>query len=320
MSGYDQQAPFGSDEDRGKGPAEAPHAGLVLLSGGLDSTVCAAIAARETMAPLAVTFDYGQRHRREIESAAAVASHYGMSQLVVSLDATAWGGSALTDPSSVVPRARQHIGALRSASEPLGGGHDVARGGEAAREMDERPTGSSDAPATYVPARNTIFLAVAVAVAEARDIDAVYIGVNAVDYSGYPDCRPEYLNAFRAVACLGTKRGIEGRPVEICAPLISLSKREIVDLGNRLEAPLELSWSCYEGGIAPCGVCEACAIRIRAFDEAGLADPFDEAGLADPGNVRSQPEQRPQAGLWTGNDSWTRSKDSFDGDPHDVRL
>ena len=252
--------------------------------------MCAAIAAREAAAVLALTFDYGQRHRREVESAAAVASRYGMGQLVVRLDATAWGGSALTDRSTAVPRARLGIGQSQGPSADPGGGRpgggrpgaDSGAGAAGRGRAGEVPPVSSEVPATYVPARNTIFLAVAVAVAEAREIDVVYIGVNAVDYSGYPDCRPEFLDAFRSVARLGTKRGVAGMPVEIRAPLVSLSKREIVDLGARLEAPLDLSWSCYEGGRAPCGVCEACVIRSNAFSEAGWPDP----GIGQGGGVQ----------------------------------
>ena len=215
---------------------------LVLLSGGLDSTVCAALASRAGEAPpLAVTFDYGQRHRLEVERAAAVAAHYGAEQLVVALDATAWGGSALTDPAIPVPDG--------------GPGPGV--------------------PATYVPARNIIFLSVALGVAEARGLDGVYIGVNAIDYSGYPDCRPEFLDAFRRVAEVGQQRGVEGSPVEIRAPLVDLAKHEIVRLGVEMDAPLSLTWSCYQPtpGPLPCGVCDSCRLRVAGFEAAGVADP-----------------------------------------------
>ena len=212
---------------------------LVLLSGGLDSTVCAALAAAETgRAPLAVTFDYGQRHRTELDRATAVAARLGAEHLVVRLDTTAWGGSALTDPTVEVP---------------AGGGEGI--------------------PVTYVPARNIIFLAVALGIAEARGADAVHIGVNAVDYSGYPDCRPEFIEAFRRVAAVGQKRGVEGRPVDIRTPLIGLSKADIVRRGVEIGAPLELTWSCYRGGTAPCGDCDACRLRAAGFAAAGVADP-----------------------------------------------
>ncbi len=210
---------------------------LVVLSGGLDSTVCMAVAAREGPV-LALTFDYGQRHRIELDRAAAVAAHYGAEQLVVRLDASQWGGSALTDPAIEVPEA-----------------------------------GGDDIPVTYVPARNLIFLAVAMGVGEARDADAAYLGVNALDYSGYPDCRPEFVRSFAATAALALKRGVEGRPVEIRTPLIDLSKADIVRLGTELGAPLELTWSCYRGGPVPCGACDSCRLRAKGFAEAGRPDP-----------------------------------------------
>jgi 7-cyano-7-deazaguanine synthase len=213
---------------------------LVVLSGGLDSTVCMALADRESeTSPLALTFDYGQRHRTELDRSAGVAGHYRSDHLVVQLDTTPWGGSALTDPSIDIP---------------TGGTGDGI-------------------PITYVPARNSIFLAVALGVAEARGLDAVWIGVNAVDYSGYPDCRPAFIEAFRQVAATGQKRGIEGDPIEIRTPLIESTKPEIVRMGLALDAPLELTWSCYEGGDKPCGVCDACILRARGFAGAGVDDP-----------------------------------------------
>lgn len=213
---------------------------LVILSGGLDSTVCMALAHRESETPpLALTFDYGQRHRTELDRSAGVAGHYRSDHLVVQLDTTPWGGSALTDPSIDVP---------------TGGTGDGV-------------------PVTYVPARNSIFLAVALGVAEARRLDAVWIGVNAIDYSGYPDCRPAFIEAFRQVAATGQKRGIEGDPIEIRTPLIESTKQEIVRMGLALGAPLELTWSCYEGGDRPCGICDACILRARGFAGVGVDDP-----------------------------------------------
>jgi 7-cyano-7-deazaguanine synthase len=218
---------------------------LVILSGGLDSTVCMALALQHSgAAPLALTFDYGQRHRTELDRAAGVAGHYRAEHLVVRLDTTAWGGSALTDPSISVPAA----------------------GGEGDGDGD-------GIPVTYVPARNSIFLSVALGVAEARGLDAVWIGVNAIDFSGYPDCRPAFIEAFRGVAATGQKRGVEGDPIAIRAPLIESTKAEIVRLGVELEAPLGLTWSCYEGGDRPCGVCDACVLRARGFAEAAMDDP-----------------------------------------------
>ena len=218
-----------------------PGHGVVLLSGGLDSTVCMAIACAEHAEVLALSFDYGQRHRIELDAAATIAEHFGAERLIVSLDASAWGGSALTDTSVAVPPG----------------------------SADPDPT---TIPVTYVPARNIIFLAVALGVAEARDADAVWLGVNALDYSGYPDCRPEFVEAMRVVAMIGQKRGLEGRPVELRTPLVELTKAQIVRLGVDLGAPLELSWSCYRGGPRPCGDCDACLLRARGFAEAGVAD------------------------------------------------
>lgn len=212
---------------------------LVVLSGGLDSTVCMALAAAHSDPPLALTFDYGQRHRIELDRAAGVAGHYRAEHLVVHLDTSAWGGSALTDPAVDVP-----------------------------------PAGSTDGiPTTYVPARNSIFLAVALGVAEARGLDAVWIGVNAIDYSGYPDCRPEFIDAFRQVAATGQKRGVDGDPIAIRTPLIDCTKEQIVRLGIDHAAPLHLTWSCYRGGDAPCGACDACDLRARGFAAAGVDDP-----------------------------------------------
>ena len=216
-------------------------ASVVVLSGGLDSTVCLALAVEDGPAT-ALTFDYGQRHRVELERAKAVAAHYGVEQLVVRFDASAWGGSALTDAAIEVPAA-----------------------GSGAT--------SATIPVTYVPARNLIFLSVAMGVAEARNADDVWLGVNALDYSGYPDCRPEFISSFAGTAALALKRGVEGRPVAIRTPLIDKSKADIVRLGIEVDAPLRLTWSCYRGDERPCGDCDACHLRAKGFAEAGVADP-----------------------------------------------
>ncbi|MBV8234526.1 MAG: 7-cyano-7-deazaguanine synthase QueC [Acidimicrobiia bacterium] len=218
---------------------------VVVLSGGLDSTVCLALAARDAVDVVALTFDYGQRHRVEIDRARLVAGLYGAEWLCVQLDASRWGGSALTDASVAVP-----VDGLET---------DVI-------------------PVTYVPARNLIFLSVAMGVAEARRADAVYLGVNALDYSGYPDCRPAFIDSFRRTAALALKRGVEGDPVDVRTPLIDLTKAEIVRLGVDVGVPLELTWSCYLGGAHPCGKCDACRLRAKGFAEAGVADP----AVADP--------------------------------------
>ena len=215
---------------------------LVVLSGGLDSTVCMGVARRDhpDLPLLAVTFAYGQRHSVEVDHAAAVADHYGAEHLVVTIDLTGWGGSALTDESIDVPDF---------------GSHD------------------DEIPVTYVPARNLIFLSLAMGIAEARDADAVYLGVNALDYSGYPDCRPEFVESFAKTAALALKRGVEGRPVAVRTPLVELRKAEIVGLGIELGAPLKLTWSCYRGDATPCGTCDSCVLRAKGFAEAGIADP-----------------------------------------------
>jgi 7-cyano-7-deazaguanine synthase len=193
----------------------------------------------------ALTFDYGQRHKREIEAARAVAKFLNAAQhVVVSFDLRLWGGSALTDEIPL----------------PEGRGTE-----EQAAEI----------PVTYVPARNTIFLAFALSYAEAVGAESIYIGANQVDYSGYPDCRGEYLKAFERVANLGTKAGVEGRMVfRIEAPLLNLKKSEIIRLGVSLGLDYGLTWSCYAGGELPCGRCDSCLIRLRGFKEAGLEDPL----------------------------------------------
>ena len=218
---------------------------LVLLSGGLDSTVCLTLAVRAAAEsagprPVALSFDYGQLHGIELERSEAVAASLGTERIVVQLNARTWGGSALTDGRMEVPDA-------------AGAGTGI--------------------PVTYVPARNLIFLSIAAGVAEARGLDRLHIGVNAVDYSGYPDCRPEFVAAFSEAARLGLRRGVEGHPLEVVTPLIELSKAGIVKLGSDCGAPLHLSWSCYRSGPSPCGRCDACVLRAKGFSEAGLDDP-----------------------------------------------
>ena len=218
---------------------------VVLASGGLDSTVAAAVAKRDGCRIFLLTVVYGQRHRIEVEQARQVATALGAEDhRLIELDLRAFGGSALT-ADQPVPKDRS----------------------EAERRMG--------IPSTYVPARNTIFLSLALAFAETVEAAAIYIGANVVDYSGYPDCRPEYLQAFERVARLGTKIGVGGRGIEIRAPLLTLSKTEIIRLGVSLGAPLHMTHSCYDpapGGEA-CGRCDSCRIRLEGFKAAGLADP-----------------------------------------------
>jgi len=216
------------------------------MSGGLDSAVAAAIAKSDGYEIHALTVDYGQRHKREIKAAKDIAKALGvMEHKLIKVPLADFGGSALTDKRKKVPtsRSRKEIG--------------------------------KDIPATYVPGRNTVLLSIAVSWAEALDADAVFIGAHSVDYSGYPDCRPEFLEAFEKAASLGTRRGVEGRPVKIEAPLVHMDKRQIIERGGELRVPLGLTWSCYLGGEKACGRCDSCLIRLRAFREAGLEDPID---------------------------------------------
>jgi 7-cyano-7-deazaguanine synthase len=217
---------------------------VVLLSGGLDSATALAVAARDGCEPCALTFAYGQRHAVEVQAARRVAAAAGVRRhLVLEADLRAIGGSALT---SDIP---------------------VPAGGLAA---------CAGIPATYVPARNTIFLAYALGWAEVLGAEAIYIGVNAVDYSGYPDCRPEYIRAFQALANLATKAAVEeSRPIAVRAPLIDLSKAAIIRLARELGVDLAATTSCYDPsprGLA-CGVCDSCLLRRGGFAEAGVTDP-----------------------------------------------
>jgi 7-cyano-7-deazaguanine synthase len=214
---------------------------VVLLSGGLDSATTLAIARAGGSECWCLTIDYGQRHRAELAAAARVARVLGAAgHRVLALDLTQFGGSALTDPAIAVPAA---------ATQGI--------------------------PVTYVPARNTIFLSLALAWAEVLPAEEIWFGANAVDYSGYPDCRPEYLRAFQAMANLATKAAVEGRRIKLQTPIVDLSKAEIIRRGAALGVDYALTLSCYqptENGAA-CGQCDACRLRRLGFDTAGLADP-----------------------------------------------
>ena len=217
---------------------------VVLLSGGLDSTTTLAIVKRDGFTPHAMTFRYGQRHEQEVDAARRIAGAAGVARhVVVDIDLRVFGGSALTSDIAV-PKDR--------ASMDDGG-----------------------VPVTYVPARNTIFLSYALAWAEVLDAHDIFVGVNAVDYSGYPDCRPEYIAAFERMAKLATRAGIEGREVRIRAPLIQLSKAQIIALGTGLGVDYALTTSCYDpdNDGAACGHCDACRLRLKGFADAGLPDP-----------------------------------------------
>jgi 7-cyano-7-deazaguanine synthase len=223
---------------------------VVLLSGGLDSTTVLAIAKREGYEVLALSFSYGQRHGWELQAAERVARSLAVKEhRVATIDLRAFGGSALTDDIGV-PKGR-----------PL-------------EEM------SHGIPITYVPARNTIFLSFALAWAEVLDSSDIFIGVNALDYSGYPDCRPEFIEAFERMANLATKAGVEGRQMlRIHAPLISLSKAEIIRKGLDLGIDYSLTSSCYDPSPTghPCGLCDSCLLRQKGFRENGLTDPLQYA-------------------------------------------
>ncbi len=226
---------------------------VVLLSGGLDSTTVLAIAKSEGFAVHALSFRYGQRHSTEVQAAKRIALDAGVVRhYVIDIDLTLFGGSALT------------------ADVPVPKGRDLTPSSLAAKEI----------PVTYVPARNTIFLSYALALAEVVGAANIFIGVNALDYSGYPDCRPEYIQAFEKMANLATRAGVEGRThLTIRTPLISLTKAAIIKLGTSLGVDYSATTSCYDPGASgeACGTCDACQLRLKGFGEAGLDDPIEYA-------------------------------------------
>lgn len=234
---------------------------VVLLSGGLDSTTVLAIAQSENFDVHALSFRYGQRHSLEIEAAKRIARNTGVrNHQIVDIDLRAFGGSALT-ADIAVPKDR---------------------------DLDSHSAASA-IPVTYVPARNTIFLSYALALAEVIESSTIFIGVNALDYSGYPDCRPEYIEAFERMANLATRAGVEGRTrLSIRAPLISLSKAAIITLGTSLGVDYSLTTSCYDPTAAgeACGRCDACQLRLKGFSEAGLEDPIPYATARNAGAAR----------------------------------
>ena len=220
-----------------------PGGSVVLLSGGMDSATCLALAAERDRPVHALTVVYGQRHLREIRSARALARHYRVaSHSIVEIPVGSLLRSSLTDRSAALPTGRTRLRAR--------------------------------IPSTYVPARNTLLLALALGVAESRRARSIYLGVNAIDYSGYPDCRPEFLRAFARLARLATRVGVEeGWAPSVRAPLLRLGKDQIVRLGERLGVPWSLTWSCYAGGRRPCGRCDSCRLRALGFEKAGVMDP-----------------------------------------------
>lgn len=213
---------------------------VVLLSGGLDSTTCLAVAINRGYIVYPLSFDYKQRHKKELKCARLIADYYKLdNHLVVHIDFL--GGNALTDTNIEVPEYKD----------------------------------SEDIPNTYVPARNIIFLSYAAGYAEVIGADSIFIGVNAVDYSGYPDCRPEFIASFEEMLKAGTKKGVKGNSVHIEAPLINLSKAKIIKLAKKNNAPLHLTTSCYKGREKACGVCDSCILRLKGFKEAGFEDPIE---------------------------------------------
>ena len=214
---------------------------VVLVSGGLDSAVTLYYALSRGYSAECVAFDYGQRHRKELRCAAAVCRRAGCRLWRIKI-AFPWKGSSLVDASQSLPSR-----SLAAAARGI--------------------------PSTYVPGRNIIFLSHAVSLAEAAGARAVFIGAHSQDYSGYPDCRPEFYSAFQKAIGAGTRAGVQGRPIKIIAPLINSGKAGIIRLGKKLGVPFELTWSCYAGGSRPCGTCDSCLFRAKGFKEAGLVDP-----------------------------------------------
>ncbi|MDI6707764.1 MAG: 7-cyano-7-deazaguanine synthase QueC [Candidatus Thermoplasmatota archaeon] len=216
---------------------------VVLLSGGIDSATTLAIAKSENYDTHAISFDYGQRHKKELESAKKIARHYRAKHKILKLDLNFVSSSLLQKKQKIPERNIKDLG--------------------------------RDIPSTYVPARNLIFLAYASAYAESIGASKIFIGANAIDYSGYPDCRPDFYKALQEVIKVGTKTGVEGKAIDIKYPLINLTKAEIIKKGLSLKVPYHLTWSCYRGKRKACGKCDSCLIRLKGFREAGIKDTIE---------------------------------------------
>ena len=213
---------------------------IALLSGGIDSATAACIAIEAGKKVIGLSFDYGQRHRKELQAAKELAKHLNLEDhLTIKIDLSAWGGSSLTDYSKKIPTKGVQTNII---------------------------------PNTYVPGRNTIFVAIGLSLAEARGANRIALGINAMDYSGYPDCRPDYLETYQKLADLSSKVGREGKGITLWAPLLNWEKTKIFKEALRLKVPIEKTWSCYQGGIKPCGKCDSCRIRDQALEEIGRKD------------------------------------------------
>jgi 7-cyano-7-deazaguanine synthase len=222
---------------------------IVLLSGGLDSSTVLALAKERGYDVVALTFDYGQKHKRELNSSRKMARHFKAKEhIIVPLSLGELLRSSLTRESMSIPENR--------TEEEI----------------------SSGVPSTYVPSRNIIFLSIAASIAESRGAEAIFIATNSVDFSGYPDCTAEFMSAFQSTLDIGTKAGREGRGIRVEAPILTKSKGDIVREAIRLKVPMEDTWSCYKGGVKACGKCDSCLLRLRGFSEAGIRDPLEYEG------------------------------------------
>jgi 7-cyano-7-deazaguanine synthase len=225
---------------------------VCLISGGIDSCVSAFIAKKQGHTVYALTINYGQRHKKEILCAKKIASAVNaIKHIILDVDLSKFGGSSLVDKNKTPEKDRNLI--------------DIGK----------------NIPSTYVPARNTVFLAIALAYAEALSADSVFIGATAADYSGYPDCRPEFIEAFQKLSDIATKKGLEKKPIKIVAPLLYLTKSKIIKKGIDLKAPLEKTWSCYLGNKKACGRCDSCLLRLKGFKQLEINDPIDYKYLPD---------------------------------------